>query len=636
MAKTSSGADMPGEAAYDYIVVGSGAGGGPVAANLARAGFRVLLLEAGDEAESPNYSVPGFHPFATEDALYKWDYYVRHYADDERSRADPKFCPPEDGVLYPRASTLGGCTAHHALITLYPHDSDWDQIVELTGDKSWSAQNMRRYFQRLERNGHRPFARLLYRLTGWNIGWHGYDGWLPITMSSPTLLLSSPRLLRLILQAVLAAEGVLRPWLAGWLSRLLHIAFTFRDVNSWRPGGQSSGGTRLVPVSIVEGRRRGVREFINAVRRDHPDRLHVVLNALVTKILLQEGDGGGAFKALGVRYLRGERLYGAAAHPPEPPEPGAPIEVRCRREVIVSAGAFNTPQLLMLSGIGPRDELARHGIPVRIDRLGVGKNLQDRYEVGVVSRMKKPFALLEGARYRAPAPGEAPGPLYERWLDGKGPYATNGAVVSVTRRSDSSRLDPDLFCFGVVGGFRGYYPGYSQDAVDLPCFTWAILKGHTENRAGEVTLASSDPREPPRINFRYFDEGDGDYRRDLEAVVEGVRFCRALNEHCSDVIAEEILPGASVKSEEEIAQFVKDRAWGHHASCTCPIGRPEDPRAVVDSQFRVIGTQNLRIVDASVFPRIPGLFIVTPIYMIAEKAAEEIIAAARATPAGGM
>jgi choline dehydrogenase len=304
--------------------------------------------------------------------------------------------------------------------------------------------------------------------------------------------------------------------------------------------------------------------------------------------------------------------------------------------VIVSAGAFNTPQLLMLSGIGPRDELARHGIPVRIDRLGVGKNLQDRYEVGVVSRMKKPFALLEGARYRAPAPGEAPGPLYERWLDGKGPYATNGAVVSVTRRSDSSRLDPDLFCFGVVGGFRGYYPGYSQDAVDLPCFTWAILKGHTENRAGEVTLASSDPREPPRINFRYFDEGDGDYRRDLEAVVEGVRFCRALNEHCSDVIAEEILPGASVKSEEEIAQFVKDRAWGHHASCTCPIGRPEDPRAVVDSQFRVIGTQNLRIVDASVFPRIPGLFIVTPIYMIAEKAAEEIIAAARATPAGGM
>jgi len=131
------------------------------------------------------------------------------------------------------------------------------------------------------------------------------------------------------------------------------------------------------------------------------------------------------------------------------------------------------------------------------------------------------------------------------------------------------------------------------------------------------------------INFHYFDEGTGDAQADLEAVVEGIRFCRDLNRAYGDLIAEELVPGPGVDTDDEIARFVRDNAWGHHASCSCPIGALDDPNAVVDRRFRVIGTEGLRIVDASVFPRIPGFFIALPIYMISEKAADVMIAEAR-------
>ena len=160
----------------EYIVVGSGAGGGTLAARLAEAGKTVLLFEAGGDPRElqggdpaqpgvnrlpADYDVPCFHPFATENEAMKWDFFVRHYADDAAQRRDPKYREAwdgqrVDGVLYPRASSLGGCTAHNAMILVYPHDADWDGIAALTGDSSWSAENMRGYFERLEDCHHRP------------------------------------------------------------------------------------------------------------------------------------------------------------------------------------------------------------------------------------------------------------------------------------------------------------------------------------------------------------------------------------------------------------------------------------------------------------------------------------------------
>jgi len=161
----------------EYIVVGSGAGGGPLAARLAEKGHRVLLLEAGGDDEPWTYQVPVFHGLATEDEAMRLDHYVRHYADETRQARDPKYQEERkagrSGVFYPRARTLGGCTAHYAMIIIRPHDSDWAAIREATGDDSWAPGRMDHYFEKVER--------CLYRGPG---GGHGKDGWLPTRFSS--------------------------------------------------------------------------------------------------------------------------------------------------------------------------------------------------------------------------------------------------------------------------------------------------------------------------------------------------------------------------------------------------------------------------------------------------------------------
>jgi choline dehydrogenase len=340
-------------------------------------------------------------------------------------------------------------------------------------------------------------------------------------------------------------------------------------------------------------------------------------------------------RATGVEYMQGRHLYRADPKAPlTGPRPAVVVSERAKREVILSAGAFNTPQLLMLSGIGPKEELEKHGIKVRVDLPGVGRNLQDRYEVGVVSKMKRNFAILKGATFSAPKEGEAPDPQFKEWLEGRGVYTTNGAIIAIAKRSEPSRPLPDLYLFGLAGNFKGYYPGYSKDvswAKDY--FTWCVLKAHTNNTAGYVKLRSNDPRDTPEINFKYFDEGSDASGEDLASVVAGVKFVRKILAETPDLIAEESVPGPAVATDEQVAQFVKDNAWGHHASCTCKIGRRDDPSAVLDSKFRVFGTKGLRVVDASVFPRIPGFFIVSAVYMVSEKAAEEILSEARSSVA---
>jgi len=182
--------------------------------------------------------------------------------------------------------------------------------------------------------------------------------------------------------------------------------------------------------------------------------------------------------------------------------------------------------------------------------------------------------------------------------------------------------------------FEGYFRGFSsylQKYHDR--MTWAVLKAHTLNHAGSVTLKSADPRDTPQVNFRYFEEGDDQAGRDLQAVVGAIEFVRDLTRPLRDcgMIAEECAPGSHVKTPEQLADYVRNTAWGHHASCSCPIGAATDG-GVLDSKFAVHGTRRLRVVDASVFPRIPGFFIVSAVYMIAEKAAETILQAASDSP----
>jgi choline dehydrogenase len=158
-----------------------------------------------------------------------------------------------------------------------------------------------------------------------------------------------------------------------------------------------------------------------------------------------------------------------------------------------------------------------------------------------------------------------------------------------------------------------------------------VLKARTVNRAGSVKLQSTDPRVTPLVNFHYFDEGSAAGARDLQAIVQAIEFVRRLTAPliASGMIAEECAPGSDVTSAEGLADYVRNTAWGHHASCSCAIG-PRGEGGVIDSEFAVYGTRHLRVVDASVFPRIPGFFVASAVYMIAEKAAHTLLKAASA------
>ncbi|MGN6378179.1 MAG: GMC family oxidoreductase [Gaiellales bacterium] len=614
---------------FDHVVVGSGAGGGPLAVRLARGGRRVLLLEAGGDAEDLSYRIPVMHGFASEDESLSWRYFVNHYADQAQARRDTKYDADHDGIFYPRAGTLGGCTAHNAMITVDGAGPEWDAIAELTGDRSFAGSHMRSYFQRLERCCYRdrPWT-LRWKLAGalarrstvasWllgNRGRHGFDGWLSTQEASPGLAIHDQEIIDMVLAAVedefTSSLGgrPLEPW----------EPLAYADPNDWRVQKHGLHGLWLVPLATARGCRNGTREAILATAQELPDRLVVRTDALATRVLFE-----GA-RAVGVEYVEQPSAYRADPRARGADPLPSTTEVRCRSDVIVSAGAFNTPQLLMLSGLGPADELGRHGIDVRVDLPGVGENLQDRYEVGVVSKLNRRLELLhEGCTFKPPQPGQKPDPCLDDWKTGNGVYTSNGAVVAIVRRSSASSGQPDLFIFGLPADFRGYKVGYAPLLErHRDRFTWAILKARTANTAGTVRLRSADPRDTPVIDFRYFEEGNDAAGDDLRAVVDGIGFVRGLLARLGH---EEEWPGDRVAGDDAVAEWVRNEAWGHHASCSCRMGRPDDPMAVVDSRFRVRGTRNLRVVDASVFPRIPGFFIVTPTYMLSEKAADAVLA----------
>jgi choline dehydrogenase len=601
--------------AWDYVIVGSGAGGATLAARLVEAGKRVFVIEAGSDPRAAaarglpdDYDVPAFHPFACENESMSWNFQVRHYADELRQSRDPKF-NRHRGVLYPRAGALGGCTAHNAMIFMLPHDSDWDDIANLTGDGSWSASRMRRYAKGLEDCHYRPLWRALRHL-GIDPTGHGWDGWLRTEKSIPLDALGDPDLRRMIRGTIRAFTRSLATPLASALRWLRGAG----DPNA-RPWGHGSfEGLCYTPLSTSGHQRSGARERLLAAAAAHEGQLHIELDALATRVVFASNGS-----ACGVEYLKGERLYRAHAAPSD--LPGERREVMARSEVILCGGAFNTPQLLMLSGIGPAAQLREHGIPVRVDLPGVGRNLQDRYEVAVTHRMNRPWKVLDGARF------EHNDPLWRKWRDAReGMYGSNGAAMAVIQRSDPARAEPDLFCMALLARFEGYRDGFSDLIREHHDYlTWAVLKAHTQNRAGTVNLRSSDPRDMPLVNFHYFEEGDDAACDDLQAVVQAIRFVRRMTAPLiTKGLLEERTPGQGVTTDQQLAEYVRDTAWGHHASCSCPIGAIE-AGGVLDSRLAVHGTRRLRVVDACVFPRIPGFFIASAVYMVAEKAAETIL-----------
>lgn len=627
---------------YEYVVVGSGPGGGPLAARLAIAGFKVLLIDAGDDqGTSPLYQVPALNLQSTEYGPMKWDYYVNHYSNLAQQKQDSKMTyrtqtgslyvglkPPVGatplGILYPRAGTLGGCGSHNALITVYPHKSDWSHIASVTGDASWNPIEMRKYFKRVENAEY---------IQNGIIG-HGFAGWLTTGVTDLKIVLQDLKLISLVIAAATAmGQGVLGTifsTVAGLGQVLL------RDVNADVTERDSSEGLYQIPITVKDGMRNGPREFVlataNALNADGTRKYHldIKLETLVTKVRFSQVAGSKP-RAIGVDFLTGKSLYRADPRAPKTAS-GTPGSVDATREVILSAGAFNTPQLLKLSGIGPAAELASFQIPLIVNLPGVGTNMQDRYETSVVGKSDVPFSSTKDCTFLRTSSD----PCYARWKNNiggdRGIYASNGVSLGIVRKSSVAVGDSDLFVAGAPVNFPGYFPNHSVNGTaDSKHWSWIVLKAHARNNAGTVRLASKDPRDTPLINFNSFNSA-ADGAKDVQALVEGMEFSRKIFKSLIPLSGSfsEVWPGESVTGPS-LENFIRAEAWGHHASCTCPIGSDSDPMAVLDGNFQVRGTRGLRVVDASAFPKIPGFYIAVPIYMISEKAADVIIAAAAAT-----
>ncbi|KAK9760535.1 hypothetical protein K7432_015337 [Basidiobolus ranarum] len=572
---------------FDYIVVGSGAGGGVVATELAKAGFDTLLIEAGPDYKSAVISTPGMHLQASEDPAISFEYFVKNY---------PESTGVRQNVYYPRVGALGGCPNHHAMVGMYPNTRDFDALVEATNDDGWKEANMRKYFKQMERNH--------YNKADVNEADHGFNGWFPTSYSDFTRQPTLDPQLRDVLK-VLGGD-------------------TSRDVNGYtRTGALESDqeGRMLIPQN-VDGKVFERGDFSGYIKEVASNgKLTIWTDTLATKILLDQEN-----TAKGVEYKKGRYLYKASPLSNDENREHAPHgKVYAKKEIILSAGTFNTPQLLMLSGIGDAEHLAAMDIEPRVDLKGVGRNMQDRYETPHIMKLNRKFAHLKHCKFWA----NFSDPCFDMYQKHRaGPYISDGILSGYMDKSDPSLNEPDLFTINLALRFEGFFKGYAQFAADHPdSMSHLILKAHTKNKAGEVKLKSKNPFETPYINFHYFEQGG---EHDLNAIVKQIRIQRKRDSgpHWSGFT--EHLPGLNVTTDEELKDYIRKTTWGHHACCTAKVGHDNDPMAVLDQRFRVRGTQNLRVVDASVFTEIPGYFPVLFIHMVGYKAAADIIADASA------
>jgi choline dehydrogenase len=667
---------------FDFIVVGAGAGGAPLAARLAERGYTVLVVEMGPDkppkppgVEGDATEVPLLHIESTEDERHSLRFFVKHFDEDPDGSLDPKVHRPanarrdERGIFYPRAQGVGGCTIHNAMITICGLSEDWDEIAEATEDESWRGERMRPYFQRVERCHYaRPtlWGRLKGALgfgTGWEDARHGFRGWLDTTMSDLRLLKRDRQFLGVVLAAALASlkAGVDR---FGDLIRAAISGRTFPnlDPNHWQTMRRKAVGVSRIPCAITpQGERSSPRQRLLGLKKPGSaagERLRLLTAACVTAVELADDPSPGRVggiearvRATGIRCLPREHVYEAdpkAAVLDDHGWRGQEVTLHCRREVVLCGGTFNTPQLLLLSGVGPADQLRKHRIPPRVDLAGVGRNLQDRYEVPVVATVTDRFRSLDGITLSS-----AGDPELRQWVANtgrpayrRGVYATNGGLVGIFLRSGQEDAAPDLIALAVAANFPGYSVGYSRPEALNPTYpgdrpyyrrtvTWLILKARTRHHGGYVCLQSAHPFQRPEINFRSFphapdqslEPADGKFPasadQDLEALYQGVGLVRSILEigKGQGTIQDYRLPGWEA-FQGNVRRWIKHVAWGHHACGTCRIGAEGDPLAVLDSRFRVRGVKGLRVVDASVFPRIPGFFIAANVYMVAEKAAD--------------
>jgi choline dehydrogenase len=465
---------------------------------------------------------------------------------------------PEPGlngrsIHVPRGKVLGGSSSLNGMMYNRGHPRDFDQWAQ-TGLRGWSYADILPYFRKSETDTTRGES--LY---------HGASGPLEVTPFEVDKFLYK--------SFIAAANKIGIP--------------ESKDLHAEQPEGLG------VPDYTVDrsGRRNSLaRSFLRpAMRRPN---LKVETEAHVTKINIENG------RAAGIEY----RLRGRVA------------TARAAREVILSGGVINSPQLLMLSGIGPADHLREFGIDVFADSPGVGQNLHDHLAVAIGYELKQPIGFESELRFDRMALSVL------RWyFAGTGPVAGMPlATQGYTRtRPELERPDVQLICAPVSPFAQVWFPGIVKSAGH---FMHCVVVGlHPESR-GELTLRSADPFDKPKVFHNYLA-----VETDLTTLRDGLKKCRELcaTPPLGDILGAEKMPDYEVRTDSEIDEYIRDTGLTtYHQVGTCRMG-PDD-MSPVDGELRVKGVEGLRVVDASVMPYVTGSNTNAPTIMIAEKAADLI------------
>jgi len=316
-----------------------------------------------------------------------------------------------------------------------------------------------------------------------------------------------------------------------------------------------------------------------------------MIRGLAEKVIIEDG------RAVGVQVRRGEQS----------------LRINARREVIIAASSINSPKLLMLSGIGPAAHLAEHNIAVVADRAGVGQNLQDHLELYIQMAASQPISLYKYWNLLGKAWVGA------NWLFGRrGPGASNQFESAAFIRSQPGVSYPDIQYHFLPLAVR--YDG--QAAAEGHGFQAHVGPMRSASR-GAVSLRSSDPSDAPKILFNYMSQTS-----DWQQFRTCIRLTREIfaQEAFKRFVKHEIQPGASLQSDSDLDGFIFDHVESAYHPCgTCRMGAPDDTLAVVDPEARVIGVDNLRLADSSVFPQIPNGNLNGPSIMVGEKASDHIL-----------
>ncbi len=450
-------------------------------------------------------------------------------------------------MFWPRGRMLGGSSSINAMIYMRGHHADYDEWAAL-GNAGWSYADLLPYFRKSEGNVRGADS------------FHGGDGPLSVTD------LPDPNPLSELIVRGFAECGVA----------------TTRDFN-----GAEQDGAGVNQVTMKRARRWSTADAYLRPARKRPN-LQVRSGVQATRIVFE------GTRATGVEYHHAGRREIASA--------GV--------EVILCGGTINSPQLLLLSGVGPAAQLSALGIPVVRDSPGVGENLVDHLIAGVLFGVNRRDTL---------AAAESPGSVLKYLFQRKGHLSSNVAEVCAFVRTKPGLVAPDLQFHAAPGYFFNH--GLGREKIPGAAIGATLIKPFS---TGRITLKSTDPLAHPAIDPGYLSD-----ERDIALLVEGCRLARRVfaSSAFAGVRERELLPGEGMVSDAELAAAVRQHVETlYHPVGTCKMGPEADPLAVVDGALRVRGVSALRVVDASVMPTIPRGNTNAPTIAIAEKAADAIAA----------